>query len=210
MLLETGATILFQGDSITDCGRDRENQNHLGDGYAQCAAHALAALYPEAGFKVLNRGVSGNRVKDLLARYDDDFAAVKPDVLSILIGINDVWRRYDSADATSIDTFTEEYRQLLSQVKRDLPNTRIVIMEPFLLHVQPGQSAWREDLDPKIQVVRALAAEFADCFIPLDALMSARHAQGVPLAALATDGVHPTPTGHGFIAREWLKATGCL
>lgn len=210
MLLQKNQTILFQGDSITDAGRDREDPRGLGEGYAKNIVSALNALYPEHGFTFVNRGISGNRCKDLLDRYDEDFKAVQPDVLSIMIGINDVWRRYDRDDPTSCETFAAQYRQLLGQVKRDLPGTAIVIIEPFQLAVLPGMEAWREDLDPKIQAVRDLAAEFADCFLPLDGLMAKYHAGGMPKAALAADGVHPTPAGHGLIALEWLRATGCV
>ena len=180
MLLQKNQTILFQGDSITDAGRDREDPRGLGEGYAKNIASALNSLYPEQGFTFVNRGISGNRCADLLERYDEDFKAVQPNVLSIMIGINDVWRRYDSNDPTSCETFAAQYRQLLAQVKRDLPGTAIVMIEPFQLAVLPGQAAWREDLDPKIQAVRDLAAEFADCFIPLDGLLARYHAGGMP------------------------------
>jgi len=198
-------TILFQGDSVTDCGRDRNDPASLGDGYPARVADVCRALCPDSGTAFVNRGVAGDRVRDVLARYETDILRVKPDVLSVLIGINDVWRRYDSGDPTSPHAFERDYRALLTRVKRDMPGASIVLMEPFALYALPDRRAWREDLDPKIQVVRALAEEFADVLIPLDGLLARYVAEGLPTAAVAADGVHPTDAGHGIIAREWLR-----
>ncbi|MCL2702185.1 MAG: SGNH/GDSL hydrolase family protein [Defluviitaleaceae bacterium] len=202
--------VLFQGDSVTDCGRDRCDCGSLGNGYVKRAADIYNSLCPDSGTVFLNRGVSGNRVRDVLARYAADILELKPDALSILIGINDVWRRYDSGDPTAEDTFTGGYRELLSFIKRDLPETKIIMMDPFLLHVLPGQNAWREDLEPKIQAVRELAGEFADIYIPLDGLLARFAVQGVPARDIAEDGVHPTDYGHALIAREWLRHVGVI
>ncbi len=198
-------TILFQGDSITDCNRERGDHLSLGKGYPKRIAEAYETLYPDSGTVFLNRGISGNRAKDLLSRYDADFLALRPDVISILIGINDVWRRYDRDDPTSAEAFERDYRQLLTQIKRDLPETKIVIMEPFVLYALADRRAWREDLDPKIQCVRNLAEEFADVYIPLDGLLAKDVITGIPTGDIAADGVHPTAYGHGLIARYWLE-----
>ncbi|MDR1692913.1 MAG: SGNH/GDSL hydrolase family protein [Oscillospiraceae bacterium] len=198
--------VLFQGDSITDCGRDRDDPASLGGGYPKRVADAYNAFCPGSGTVFINKGISGNRVIDLLARYETDFLAVKPDILSILIGINDVWRRYDSNDPTTLEAFSQNYRELLTRVKRDLPDTKIVIIEPFVLYALPDRHIWREDLDPKIQAVRLLAEEFADMFIPLDSCFAKLVVEGIPTAELAEDGVHPTDFAHGLIARIWLEA----
>ncbi|MDR1669216.1 MAG: SGNH/GDSL hydrolase family protein [Oscillospiraceae bacterium] len=201
-------TVLFQGDSITDCNRDRSNTDSLGDGYVKRIADVYHTLFPGSGTVFLNRGVSGDRARNLLERYETDLLALKPDVLSVLIGINDVWRRYDNGDPTSCEDFSRSYRLLLTQVKRDLPRTKIILLEPFVLYALPDRRAWREDLDPKIQAVRELANEFADVYIPLDGLLASDVAKGVPTESLASDGVHPTDLGHAMLAGYWLKY-GC-
>ncbi|MDR0718183.1 MAG: SGNH/GDSL hydrolase family protein [Treponema sp.] len=202
--------VLFQGDSITDCGRARDDGSDLGDGYPARVAGLWRNLFPGSGAGFLNRGISGNRAKDLVARYDADFRALKPDLVSVLIGINDTWRRYDSADPTSTEVYEKNYRTLLENLKRDLPQAAIVIIEPFLLNSDPAKALWREDLDPKIQAVRRLAKEFADVFIPLDGIFARYAVEGIREADMSADGVHPTPRGHGIIAAEWLKALGIL
>jgi lysophospholipase L1-like esterase len=203
-----GTTILFQGDSVTDCNREREDPRSLGEGYPAKIAGLWETLFPESGPRFINRGVSGNRTGDLLDRYQNDFAALKPDLISILIGINDTWRRYDSSDPTGAEKFERNYRSLLERIKRDLPKASILIMEPFLLDSDPAKRLWREDLDPKIQIVRNLAREFADALIPLDGILASYAAGGVKDADMSADGVHPTSRGHGIIAGEWLKALG--
>jgi lysophospholipase L1-like esterase len=204
------SVVLFQGDSITDCGRVRSDGNSLGAGYPANIAGLWRNLFPGLGVTFLNRGISGNRAKDLLERYDADFKALKPDLVSILIGINDTWRRYDSRDPTSTEVYENNYRTLLEQLKKDLPQAAIVIIEPFLLNSDPAKALWREDLDPKIQAARRLAKEFADVFIPMDGIFTRYAVEGINEADMSADGVHPTPQGHGIIAAEWIKALNIL
>jgi lysophospholipase L1-like esterase len=204
-----GTTILFQGDSITDAGRTKQN-SIMGAGYPAKIADLWEGLFPESGVQFVNRGVSGNRTKNLLERYQADFVDVKPDLVSILIGVNDTWRRYDSNDPTSTETYEENYRTLLKNLKRDLPKASIVIIEPFLLNSDPAKAVWREDLDPKIQAVRRLAREYADVFIPMDGIFAAYASGGIADTEMSADGVHPSPKGHGIIAAEWLKALGVI
>ncbi|MDR2376042.1 MAG: SGNH/GDSL hydrolase family protein [Treponema sp.] len=208
--LNESSLVLFQGDSITDCGRARDDGSDLGDGYPAGVAGLWRNLFPGSGLRFLNRGVSGDRSKDLLERYDVDFKALKPDLVSVLIGINDTWRRYDSGDPTSTETYEKNYRTLLENLKRDLPRTAIVIIEPFLLNSDPAKALWREDLDPKIQAARRLAKEFADVFIPMDGIFARCAVEGISETDMSADGVHPAPRGHGIIAAEWLKALGVL
>jgi lysophospholipase L1-like esterase len=204
------SVVLFQGDSITDCGRVRTDENNLGEGYPAKIAGFWQNLFPGSTVKFLNRGISGNRAKNLLERYDTDFKALKPSLVSILIGINDTWRRYDSNDPTSTETYEKNYRTLLANLRKDLPLAAIVVIEPFLLNSDPVKAVWREDLDPKIQAVRRLAKEFADIFIPMDGIFAHYAVKGVKEADMSADGVHPTPRGHGIIAAEWIKALGIL
>ena len=185
--------LLFIGDSVTDCGR-REDPEGLGFGYVRVIAGAL----PDA--EVINRGISGNRVPDLAARWQADLLDLAPDVLTILIGINDTWRRYDSNDPTSTEAYETGYRALLETV-RGVP---LVLMEPFVLPIDEGQRAWHpQDLDAKIAVVHRLAEEFGATLVPLNARLTELAAAQSP-EAIADDGVHPTAHGHDLIAQEWL------
>jgi lysophospholipase L1-like esterase len=204
---DDGQTVLFMGDSITDCGRSRENPAQLGGGYAAMTAARLDTLMPELGLRHLNLGISGNRVRDLKGRWDADCLALQPDILSILIGINDVWRRYDRNDPTSTEAFAADYRAILTAVRQQCPACQIILLEPFVLPVPADRQAWREDLDPKIAAIRDLAREFADAYVPLDGLFAAAAVRREP-AFWAGDGVHPSPAGHMLIAEAWLAAAG--
>ena len=206
MLIDANDRILFTGDSITDCGRVREDAQHLGVGYAAWTAAHLQARLASPQLKIFNRGISGNRVCDLLKRVEPDLLALQPTVVSILIGINDTWRRYDSGDATEAKAFEQDYRILLEKIAQNL-KARVVLLEPFLLHVPEDRSAWREDLNPKIDVTRKLAIEFGAELLPLDGLF-AQAATQAPAAYWADDGVHPSAAGHALIAETWLENAG--
>lgn len=204
---EDGDVVLFQGDSITDCGRSRENLSDLGSGYAKSIQEIYNLLFAGNEVVFVNRGVSGNRARDLLLRYEQDFLAVKPDFISILIGINDTWRRYSENDTTSTERFTNEYETLLSQIKKDMPDTGIMLMSPFLIHSQPDKIVWHEDLDPKIIAVYELAKKYADFVLPLERIFDDIVLNGhFSPADLSGDGVHPESLGHSIIAVEYLKA----
>jgi lysophospholipase L1-like esterase len=205
-MISKGDTILFQGDSVTDAGRNYEDPASLGTGYPLLVAARLLATRPDLGLRFRNRGISGNRTADLLGRWDEDCLSHKPDVLSILIGINNVWRRYDSADPTDPQTFRDEYTRLLSDA-REGGVREILILEPFLLPVPDDRRAWREDLDPKITICRDLASEFKATYVPLDGIFNAAAAKTGP-AYWAADGVHPSAAGHGLIAESWIEAIG--
>lgn len=208
-LIQDNATVTFQGDSITDAGWDRENDGNLGMGYAREVACWFEMLYPQKNVKFINRGSSGWRVKDMQAHWQTGCIDIKPDWVSILIGINDVWRRYDGADdPTSVEAYEESFRDLLTQT-RDKLGAKLIILEPFLLPVSEEVAIMREDLDPKIQAARALAREFDAIYIPLDGLFAAQCMLAEP-TYWASDGVHPTYAGHAFIAQQWMKAVGAM
>jgi lysophospholipase L1-like esterase len=201
-----GDIVLFQGDSITDAGRVRDNPTDLGKGYALMTAALLGSSYPEKQVTFLNRGISGNRVKDLQSRWEQDCIALEPSWVSIYIGINDCWRRYDRNDPTSVEQFEEGYRELLIRTKEEL-GANLIMIEPFVLPVPEDRKQWREDLDPKINVVRELAREFGALLVPLDGIF-AQASMLAPSSYWAPDGVHPSPAGHALIAKAWLKAVG--
>ncbi len=206
MMIGDGQIVLFQGDSITDAGRSRENPAHLGGGYPAVIAQLFKAAHPAMNVRFINRGISGNRVKDLQARWSADCIELRPDVVSILIGINDTWRRFDSNDETSAEAYYDGYRAILQRVRSET-SAAIVMMEPFVLPFPADRRAWRADLDPKIAAMRELAAEFRATLIPLDGIFAAA-AVASQCSDWAADGVHPTPAGHALIAKHWLAAVG--
>lgn len=207
-LIKDNAVVLFQGDSITDAGRNYADGSDLGAGYAMLAAAWFSAAYPEKRVRFINRGIGGNRACDLRARWQHDCLGLRPAWVSILIGVNDTWRRYDSDDPTPVEAFERDYRAILTAV-RDRLRARLIICEPFLLPVPDDRTTWREDLDPKIAAVRRLAREFEATYVPLDGLFAAAAARREP-AFWLPDGVHPTPAGHALIAQAWLRAVGAL
>lgn len=191
--------LVFVGDSITDAGRDRADVTSLGDGYVSLVAGDLP------GAEVRNLGVGGDRAVDLEARWDRDVAGSAPDVLTLYVGVNDTWRRFDRDDPTSAADFEAAYRRLLDRV----PGTpRLVLIEPFLLPVRAEQHDWLDDLAGKRDVVTRLAAETGAALVPLHGLLTAAAEAAGPAGAesLAPDGVHPTPTGSRAIADAWLAA----
>lgn len=207
-MIMNGTTVLFQGDSITDAGRSRDSDADLGRGYAAMISAWFAALYPEREVTFINRGISGNRAKDLEARWQQDCLDLKPTWVSILIGINDTWRHYDANDPTSPETYAAHYRAIL-EATRDKAQSNLIILEPFVLPVPPDRANWRVDLDPKIAVARSLAREFDALFIPLDGIFAAASVKREPGFWLP-DGVHPSPAGHALIAQAWLRAVQAI
>ena len=170
-LLDNGDLVLFQGDSITDAGRDYLNPNHLGYGYSLMASAWFQALYPEKQVRFINRGISGNRAIDLAERWQEDCLDLRPTWISLLIGINDTWRRYDQNDPTSLEAYEAAYRSLLQKSTVDL-GARLILCEPFVLSVPADRDLWRVDLDPKIAVVRKLAREYGAILVPFDGLFA--------------------------------------
>ena len=209
MIIKPGATVLFQGDSITDAGRFRDDPAHLGSGYAMIAAAWIAAEYHGHGISFLNRGISGNRAADLVSRWQHDCIDHAPDWLSIMIGINDTWRRFDKNDPTSPAAYEKSLRTCLQQA-REKTGCRLILIEPFVLPYPADRKQWRTDLEPRIEIVTRLAEEFEAILIQMDRIMNeAAVANGNP-AYWTRDGVHPTPAGHGLIARHWLKTVKAL
>lgn len=207
-LFRDGDIVLFQGDSITDAGRDQTDPENLGYGYAMMAATWFQALYPEKDVHFLNRGISGNRVKDLLSRWQEDCLDLQPTWISLLIGINDTWRRYDSNDPTSTTSYEDAYRSLLERTTTTR-DAHLILCEPFVLPVPADRESWREDLDPKIVVGRKLAREYGALYVPFDGIFAQAATQRDP-AFWAHDGVHPTAAGHALMAQAWLRAVKAI
>lgn len=206
-MFESNDHILFFGDSITDAGRNRDAKpgepDGWGGGYVHQIAAYLSAQDPADELVFTNKGISGNRVYDLETRLEEDVLRLEPDVVSILIGINDVWRRYDKNLASELKNFEATYRRIVEKISDD--GAQLVLLEPFVLPVPEDRRNWREDLDPKITVVRDLAREFGATLVPLDGIFAAASCKREP-AFWAHDGVHPSPAGHALIARSWIDA----
>ena len=197
--------ILFQGDSITDAGRDKRNYHELGAGYPKFAAEYIRADFPETDFEFINFGISGNRTDQLFDRLYADGIAFDPDIISILIGINDVWHRHGSVRIETTDAQIEtNYRAILERLRRQT-NAKIVILCPFLLDAEDKED-WRGEVDRVIAIVRKLADEFADVYIPLDLLFEeALKVQPEP-KFYSADGVHPNDNGRAFIGKHYAEA----
>lgn len=199
--------ILFQGDSITDAGRDRSDYHELGKGYPFYAAKYIAEDNPEIDFEFINLGISGNQTIDLVNRLQSDFIDIQPDIVSILIGVNDTWHRAHNRKWLGNDVFEANYRKVLTEIK-EKTNAKILMLEPFLLHA-PDKEYFRVDLNPKIDIVRKLAKEFADFYIPLDGFFASASI-GVEDLHWSEDGVHPNDNGSEFIGDAYANAISIL
>lgn len=200
--------ILFIGDSITDCGREYNDPKDLGNGYPSLVAKRLSGQFPTVEFDFLNKGINGNKIADLRARFDTDCLNLEPDIVSILIGINDTWHNVNEpskfATEQSIAMFEENYRYLIKKLL-EKGIKQVVLMEPFVLSEPLDRQTWRKDLDPKIQIIRQLAQEYHLVFVPLDGKLNALGITRGFIKYTGEDGVHPTLAGHEIIAQSWLE-----
>lgn len=208
--MSTGKVILFQGDSITDGARGRnDDPNHIhGHSYAYIVAAKLGRKYAEARPLFINRGISGNRVSDLYARWNEDAISLKPDVISILIGVNDAWRIVNNEPTGATDRFERAYRHLLEETKEVLPKAQLVLCEPFIVKAGATVERWKQwtELIGNYQsIVRQLASEFGAIHVPIQEALNEACLRA-EAAYWVWDGVHPTTAGHDLIAKQWLKA----
>ncbi|MFT3827483.1 MAG: SGNH/GDSL hydrolase family protein [Chitinophagaceae bacterium] len=207
---EKDLVFLFQGDSITDGNRGRNaDPNHImGHGYAFAIAARVGADFPANGFTFYNRGISGNRIPDLQKRWEQDAIALKPDILSLLVGINDVNALIDKKpDANSLEEFENGYRTLLQQCKTANPPVLFVLGIPFATdegRTKGNFPAWQNETLKRAAIVRKLAAEF-DAVVVDYAAMFEKAFKKAPPAYWIWDGIHPTVPGHELMAREWIK-----
>jgi lysophospholipase L1-like esterase len=201
---------LFQGDSITDGNRGRnDDPNHiLGHGYCFAVSSRIGADFPESGFQFINRGISGNSVSDLEKRWQTDTLGLKPDVLSLLVGINDVNALVDGrAGALDANAFEATYRNLIASCREQNPDILIVLGLPFFF-----ASGWRKDQFEKwnpltlerAEIVKRIAIDFNAVIVDYPKVFEkAQHR--APIDYWIWDGVHPTAFGHELMAREWIK-----
>lgn len=199
--------ILFQGDSITDTGRDYNYDPNMGCGYATMTAGKIAVDYP-GQFRFLNRGISGNRIVDVYARIKRDIINLSPDYVSILIGVNDVWHEIGERNGVSAEKFEMVYDLLIRELKEALPQTTILIMEPFVLNGPATEHAigtFETEVAKRAAVCRSLAQKHALVFVPLQEKLSAL-AQATSPTYVLIDGVHPNVAGYELISRELYAA----
>lgn len=205
--------ILFQGDSITDAGRDYGNpQSHAGTGYPTLVKARLGFDHP-GEYTFINKGIGGNRIRDVYARIKADIINLKPDYMSLLIGVNDIWHEIDSQNGSTPEMFDKVYRLLLDEIFEALPDIKIMLLAPFVLHGSATMSfegrpdkwdRFKSGVAALAKVVEKIAEDYS---LPLITLQE-KFDKACTLAENAywlADGVHPTAMGHELIAREWVK-----
>ncbi|MCP4786008.1 MAG: SGNH/GDSL hydrolase family protein [Fuerstiella sp.] len=212
--LATGDVILFQGDSITDAGRNKKDpvaNEGLGRGYPSYIAADLHRDYENLKLQIHNRGISGHKVPDLDKRWDRDCIDIKPKILSILIGVNDIWHmlagRYDGTAEVYRDGFTA----LLERTKKGLPSVTLAICEPFVLMsgtVKENEDKWFPEFDTRRKYAREVSDKAGAIWVPFQKMFDDAVAAGTSPGDLARDGVHPTPAGHMLMAKTWRKSVG--
>jgi len=206
----TATVVLFQGDSITDAGRNRDSAEPnaagaLGNGYPLLVASAVLAARPASGLRFFNRGVSGNKVPDLQQRWTVDTVNLRPDVLSILIGVNDFWHKLDHGYNGTVQDYEQQYTTLLAETRSALPGVHLIVLEPFVLRTGAVDARWFPEFDQRRAAAARVATHARATFVPLQSIFNQR-ARTAPPEYWAADGVHPTPAGHAVIAEHWRRA----
>ena len=208
--IKKNPVILLQGDSITDAGRDRKqekkanNSRALGKGYAFLIASELLAKRPNDGLKIYNRGISGHKVFQLAERWEKDCLDLQPDILSILIGVNDIWHTLNGHYKGTIEIYENDYRALLRRTREKLPQVTLMICEPFVLRCGAVNDRWFPEFDGYRKVARTMAAEFKAIFVPFQSMFD-EAVKETPPSHWAGDGVHPSMAGAYLMAQAWLK-----
>jgi lysophospholipase L1-like esterase len=211
--LRQGDIILFQGDSITDWGRDKTKtqpnaSGALGSGYPLAITTELLRRYAELGLQVYNKGISGHKVYQLADRWDADCLDLKPTVLSILVGVNDYWHTLTGGYKGTLQTYKDDYHRLLERTVKALPGIRLIIMEPYAVRgVKAVDDSWFPTFDGYRDAAREVAKAFGAAFVPLQAIFDRAQAKA-PGSYWTIDGVHPSVAGEGLIAHAWLDAIG--
>lgn len=212
--LKKDSVILFQGDSITDCGRKRDavtcNQtDQLGMGYALFTATSILCKHADKQPKIYNRGISGNKVFQLRERWEIDTLALMPDVLSILIGVNDYWHTLNGGYKGTAEKYEQDLRDLLHYTKAKLPQTQLVLCEPFALSGGSAinDGAWFPMFNAYRDSLKRLAGELNAVFVPFQSAFD-EAVKAAPATYWSADGVHPDLPGRQLMAEVWMKAAG--
>jgi lysophospholipase L1-like esterase len=209
--LDKNDIILFQGDSITDWGRDHNKSTpndtgSLGTGYVLLTAGHLLLKNPEKILQIYNKGISGNKVYQLAERWDTDCLAIKPNVLSIHIGVNDFWHTLTNGYTGTIGTYITDYHKLLDRTKQALPDVKLVICEPFAVKgVKAVDDKWYPTFDLFRKAARDIADEYNAAFVPFQSVFD-KALESAPGSYWTLDGVHPAIPGEALMAQAWMKA----
>lgn len=208
MQLKAKDRILFIGDSITDCGRDYQNEYDLGNGFTHLAGSLMMGKYPHLDLAVYNRGLNGDKLSDMSARWSKDCLAVQPDSVTILIGVNDIWHKRSMGqvmDEASLDQFDQTYRGLLIELKKVNPTVQLVILQPFILPMPLAPLDWRQELKQMHAITEMIAQDFQADYIKVDEHLMHLVTEIPPQKIMGNDGIHPTRIGHGIIANLWIE-----
>jgi lysophospholipase L1-like esterase len=212
--LKKGDLILFQGDSITDARRNRKTEGNandtsgLGDGYPVLIGGGVLRDHAALGLRVLNRGISGNKVPDLQKRWQKDCLDLKPALLSILIGVNDIWHKMAGRYDGTVEDYRTGFTALLEQTREALPKTTFVICEPFALRCGAVKDEWFPEFDQRRAVAKEVAAAAGALWVPFQTMFDDAVAVGTKPEYWARDGVHPTLAGHALMAQTWRTVVG--
>jgi lysophospholipase L1-like esterase len=212
--LEKGDVILFQGDSITDAGRNKKQpiaNDGLGAGYPSHIAAELHRDHPKLDLQIHNRGISGNKVPDLDRRWDRDCIDIKPKIVSILIGVNDIWHMLNGRYDGTAETYRDGFAALLSRTRKALPSATIVVCEPFVLmsgSVKQNEDKWFPEFNTRRKYAKQVSDEADTIWVPFQTMFDEAVATGTAPAKLAKDGVHPTQDGHKLMAKTWRQVVG--
>jgi lysophospholipase L1-like esterase len=212
-LINSSNTILFQGDSITDAGRDRKITDKpndpaaMGKGYAWMAASQMLVDAPDANLKIFNRGISGDKVYQLADRWQADCLDIKPDLLSILVGVNDFAHVFRHGYQGTVEKYEEDYHALIKRTKQALPNVKLVICEPFILICGMVDETWVEGFTKYRTAAKRVADKASATFVPFQTMFDTA-SKIAPPDHWAADGVHPSTNGAALMAHWWLKAVG--
>ncbi len=194
--------IVFFGDSITDCERDRNDEKSLGNGYVKILADKLLPIYPDTDIELINKGVSGNEVCDLLARVQRDVIDLKPDAAVIMIGINNTIHKFKYGKELNFNQFESDLTELIKKLKE--AGIVVIFLEPFLLPA-PDKLSMRKLFAEELAVIDKVAGKLADEFVPYDEMLNGI-AQTIPYTEYSEDGVHPTHRCSRLIADTAIKA----
>lgn len=194
--------IVFLGDSITDCERDRADINSLGNGYVKILADKLRPIYPDTDIELINKGVAGDEIKDVLARADSDVIALKPDAVVIMAGINDTVHDFKTDKQLDLKKLEGDFKELLKKLKKE--GIVIIFLEPFLLPA-PDKLRMRKLFSSELAVLNKVALKYADEVVAYDEMFNGL-AESIPYTEYSLDGVHPTHRGSRLIADQAIKA----